>query len=91
MMKDQAVAVLLVIAIFAIGCRLVRDSRESRKTGVARIFFQWPSDIDRETHATQFRISVFLAAWVGYGLIVGASFGVLGILLQLIHPIKAAH
>jgi uncharacterized membrane protein YciS (DUF1049 family) len=90
-MKDQVVTILIVIAMFMIGRRLVHDSRESRKSGIARIIFQWPGDFDRETNPSQFRLSVFLATWVGYGLIIAAGFGVIGIFLKLMLPIEARH
>jgi hypothetical protein len=79
------VSVLIVIAAAAVGYRLVRDGRQARKTGVARIIFQWPGDFDRETHPTQFRFCVSLATVVGCALLIGAVLGMLGFCLQLIH------
>jgi hypothetical protein len=79
---NPVIALVLAAAVGAVGIRLIADSRRSRKTGVAHIFFQWPNDIDRQDQPLSFWISVSLASFVGYFLILAAFLCVIGTILR---------
>jgi hypothetical protein len=81
---------MLVAGILLIvGIVLLRAYRRSVKSGVAHIPFQWPNEFERTGQPLQFWLSVSLAAFGGYFLILASLLCFVDAVIRLIARITA--